>query len=86
MTDEEKQDWAKIVPQAIYVSPEAYWEFIDALENPEPPTPALIALMRGEEYIAPEIQPHRYEPEENCAIGFCKICLSDNEDSFIHKV
>jgi hypothetical protein len=68
----------------IKLSPEDWETFMNALENPPKPNRKLIALMRGETYIAPGIAPHKYDAEEGSGIGFCKICFTDDGDHPIH--
>ena len=42
-----EDDWRHLKPEPIKLSPAAYAKFVDAIENPKPPTEALKRLMRG---------------------------------------
>lgn len=44
---EEAERFKGLEPETITLSPEAYAKFIDRLNNPKPPTQALIDLMKG---------------------------------------
>lgn len=43
-----EDDWRDLKPEVIRLSPEAYAKFVNAIENPKPPTEALKRLMRGD--------------------------------------
>ena len=57
---------------------------VKSFENSQKPSPALMALMRGEIYISPDIEPHKYIPETTAGIGFCQICYNDDRNHPIH--
>ena len=55
--DEFANEWANLVPQITYLCREDYDFLVKTLENPPEPSEKLKALMRGEDYVDPNIEP-----------------------------
>jgi len=72
------------MPESFKLSPEDWEAFMRVLENPPKTNRKLMALMRGERYVAPGTAPHKYVAEEGGGIGFCNICHSDDINDPIH--
>ena len=67
----------ELIPQTIYLSKIDYDFFLEQINNPPAPSPALIALMQGKK-LPTIYSRHKYIPETSSGIGFCSVCHSDN--------
>ena len=83
--DEFTKTWPNLIPSTIVLTQKDMDALLDALENPPAPNPKLVALMTGKKYQEDWVK-HKYEPNLNSGIGFCNVCLSDDENDGNHII